>query len=84
MGRLGKVFASLLGMQTLAQEQEEFKQAPGSLVTLDSNKVVVEVSNNNSQLKVKQKQEVQAPNRFPGQVDQVRMGGEEIKAGTLH
>ena len=81
MSKLGKVFSILFGYQP--QQEEGYNQEPGTMVTLEADKVVVDISENNSEIAVAPRTET-PPARIPGQVDLVKMGGEEIKAGTLH
>ena len=76
MGRLKKAILALLGedeprVQTMpAPQNQTVEQAPGTLVTLESQNVSLDVVGDNDRVKIRQ-----AP---------VQMGGEEIKPGTLH
>lgn len=83
MGKFKKILQVLLGEdqeQAKPQNQEQvdapYAQDKGTLVTLNAEQVQVAVLGDN--------QGVEVQRRPPMQRNEMRMGGEEIKAGTLH
>lgn len=79
MGKFKKVLQILLGEdqpETQAQANIPYTQDKGTLVTLDAEEAQVVVLGDNEGVSVER--------RFPMQRKEMRMGGEEIKAGTLH
>lgn len=79
MGKFKRVLQILLGEeqpQAQAQTDAPYTQDKGTLITLDAEEVQVVVLGDN--------QGVSVERRPPIQRNEMRMGGEEIKAGTLH
>lgn len=86
MGKFRKILDVLLDREEKQQtdtvqdaeviEEVNYKQASGTMVSVDANDVAVAVVDNNRQVKVAR--------RPPVQFEQQQMGGEEIKSGTLH
>lgn len=86
MGKFRKILDILMDKDKKSQidavqdaeviEDPVYEQSNGTMVSVDAKDVVVTVASNSK--------DVQVSRRPPIDMDSVKMGGEEIKAGTLH
>lgn len=76
MSKLSKMLSGMFfgGKKEIADTLKRYGQAPGEIVTLNSEMVSVEISEDNSEIEIK-------PAAIKGRK---HIGGEEIRPGTLH